>query len=419
MAGKAAELVTLVLLATVVPRALGPHDYGRFAVPLSVVTLGSLAMTLGGPTLMVRYVPAAAPGHRVALARALGARLARGRAVQLSAVALAAAAAAFAAPATFPPGITTVVVVALVVNVAASLALQLPLGLGRAGPWSARFPLQNGVLVAAGLGLHPWAGSAGADAALIVAALAAGLLAAIAVAPVLAARGEPVPIPPGAIRFGALNAAGAALVQCAHRGGVLAVAVLGASAAETGYAALATGVTLGLTYAVLQAFTVAVPHLASGAEDGGAHPGEASLRRLACGLVAGLVPACLLGVLLLDHAVPLVFGDAYDAAVPAFGPAAATVVLAPLSALAVQAGALRLRPESALASGGATAVGFLAAATALVPHHGALGATAAALAGTAVGAIVAVVLLPRAAGARLVAASFGGAALVLGASLLA
>ena len=33
MAGKAAELVTLALLATVVPRVLGPDEYGRFAVP--------------------------------------------------------------------------------------------------------------------------------------------------------------------------------------------------------------------------------------------------------------------------------------------------------------------------------------------------------------------------------------------------
>ena len=52
MAGKAAELVTLALLATVVPRALGPHDYGRFAVPLTIVTLGTLALSLGGPTVL-------------------------------------------------------------------------------------------------------------------------------------------------------------------------------------------------------------------------------------------------------------------------------------------------------------------------------------------------------------------------------
>jgi hypothetical protein len=49
VAGKAVEMATLVLPATVVPRALGPSDYGRFAVALTIVTLGSLALTLGGP----------------------------------------------------------------------------------------------------------------------------------------------------------------------------------------------------------------------------------------------------------------------------------------------------------------------------------------------------------------------------------
>ncbi|MGH3834213.1 MAG: hypothetical protein ACRDSF_00695, partial [Pseudonocardiaceae bacterium] len=58
LAGKAAEAATLLLLATVVPRALGPADYGRFAVALTVVAIGSVAMTLGGATLLARYVPA-------------------------------------------------------------------------------------------------------------------------------------------------------------------------------------------------------------------------------------------------------------------------------------------------------------------------------------------------------------------------
>ena len=68
MAGKAAELVTLLVLATVVPRVLGPSDYGRFALPLTVVTVGTLALTLGGPTTVARFVPVAPPEQRVARA---------------------------------------------------------------------------------------------------------------------------------------------------------------------------------------------------------------------------------------------------------------------------------------------------------------------------------------------------------------
>ena len=74
--GKAAEAVTLVLLATVVPRLLGPADYGRLSVVLTLVAVGSVALTLGGATLLSRYVPAAPAQERAALARALTLRLA-------------------------------------------------------------------------------------------------------------------------------------------------------------------------------------------------------------------------------------------------------------------------------------------------------------------------------------------------------
>ena len=425
-------MVTLVLLATVVPRALGPEDYGHFAVPLTVVTLGSLAMTLGGPTLMARYVPTAPVGERPALARAIGRRLARGRAVQCGALALVALAAVVWDPGRFPPLATALVVLALALNVGTTLALQVTLGLGRAGPWSARYPVQNAVLVAAVLVLHSAFGTTGATVALVVAASVAAVLAAAVLVPVVRTDVAQVPVPPGAIRFGALNATGAAFVQCAHRGGVVAVAVLVGSAVETGYAALAIGIALGATYAVLQTFTVTLPHLAGrsaaggGAEGGaageaddghdraGARPGEVVLRRLAGGLLVVVIPAALGAAVLLDTLVPAAFGHRYAAASAAFGPALAVVVLAPLSALVVQAAALRLQPEVALASGVATFAGFLVGVVALVPLWSAAGATAAALVGVAAGTAVAVWRLPGAAGWPVVAASFLGATAVLG-----
>jgi O-antigen/teichoic acid export membrane protein len=413
MGAKLAELVTLLLLATVVPRVLGPRDYGRFAVPLTIVTLGSLAMSLGGPTLMARFVPAAAEPDRVPLARAIGLRLAQGRAVQLAVIAAIALAAVVWDGERFPPVETALVVGGLAASVAASLALQVPLGLGRTVPWALRYPLQNAVLIVAVLGLHPIAGTIGGALAVFASAVAGAVYAAVVAGPVLRAKVARVPVPAGVIRFGALQAAGAALVQVVHRGGVVAVAVLGGTAAETGYAALATGIALGVTYAVLQAFTVSLPHLTSADRAAGAAEPEAVLRRLASTLVALLLPGAVLGVVLLDVAVPAVFGEGYTGAVPAFGPALALVVLAPLHALLVQVAALRMRPAVALANGVAAVVVFVGVGAVAVPRWDAAGATVAAVAAAAVGAATSVRLLPGAAGVRLAALSFGGAAAVL------
>lgn len=399
-------MVTLVVLATVVPRVLGPGDYGRFAVPLTVVTIGSLAMTLGGPTLLARFVPTAPADRRPAVARALGLRLARGRAAQLVVLAGAAAVATVLAPAVFPPLLTLLVYLALTLNVAATLAIQVALGLGRTGAWSARYPLQNAVLIAAVLVLHPAAGVTGAVVAILVAAVAGAALGAVVVAPILASSGPPVDVPAGAIRFGALQAGGAALVQFAHRGGVLAVALLAGSSVETGFAALAVGIALGATYAILQTFTVSLPQLAAGGEVPAA---EAALRRLAGGLLAFLVPATLIGALLLDPLVPALFGADYRDAVASFGPALGVVVLAPLNAAAVQVAALRFRPEAALVAGAVTAVTFVVTSAVAVPVWGAAGGTAATLAGVAAGALVSLRLLPGAFGSRVVTASFAGA----------
>lgn len=416
LGGKAVEIVTLALLATVVPRALGPSDYGHLSVPLTIVTLGSLAMTLGGPTLMARYVPAAAPDQRLAVAKAIGARLARGRALQLAAIAAAAALLVAVDPDTFSASDTAVVVFALALNVAATLALQVGLGLGRTGAWSFRYPLQNAVLVGAVLALHSSSGRDGAVLAIAVAATAGAAFGAGIVVPLVRPETPRVAVPDGAIRFGVHQATGAALTQFSQRGSVLAVAVLATSATETGYAALATGIALGVTYAVLQTFTVALTHLA---DDDGVAQSEATLRRLAGGLLAAIVPAAIVGVLVLDDVVPVLFGDDYVGAVDAFGPALALVVLAPLYSLGVQTAALRLRPEVASASGAAAACTFVVVALLAVPAWDAAGGTVASLAGGAAGVTVAARLLPGAFGLRIIGASVGGVVAVLTLSLVA
>jgi O-antigen/teichoic acid export membrane protein len=419
LGAKAVEMATLVVLATVVPRVLGPSDFGRFGVMLTVVTLGSLALTLGGATVMVRFVPAAPEHERVAVARAIGARLARGRCAQLALLGAVACAAALVFRSHFPPVDTAMVFAALALNVATSLGLQTTLGLGRTGAWSARWPLQNAVLIAAVIVLYGRFGMTGATVAILLSAVAGALLATVSVVPVLATNHASAPVPPGAIRFGVIQAGAAALVQFAQRGGVLAVALLAGSRVQTGYAALAVGIALGATYAVMQTFTVSVPHLDHRhAPLDGSHAGESALRRLAGLMLAVIVPVAALAAALAPHVVPRVFGTDYRGATASFGPALALVVLAPLAALLVQASVLRLRPDVAFRAGLATAGAFLVVAFVAVPGAGAEGAMVATLLGTALGAALAAHALPGAAGSRLVVSSYVSALLVLGVSYL-
>jgi O-antigen/teichoic acid export membrane protein len=406
-AGKVAEAATLVLLATVVPRVLGPAAYGRFSVALTIVTLGSLAMTLGGSTLLSRYVPAAPPADRAAVALALTLRLARNRAALFACVVAAGGALALVAPGTFPPLVVACVLLALGLSVAATLVLQADLGLGRALGWSLRYPVQNAVLVAVVLVLHEDLGLAGGAVAIVASAVAGVLVAAAASGPLRGAAGRRVAPPDGALRFGLLQAGGGALTQFVHRGGVLAVVLLTGSAVETGYAALPIGIALAATYAVAQLFTVALPVL-SARDDG-----EPALRRLAGLLLVPLAAGAVASTLVVDAVVPVVFGAAYADAAAAFLPAIAMVVLAPVNALAVQASALRLRPDAALYAGLAAAAVFVAVCLATVPGWGAAGATTAALAGTAASAVASLLLLPGAVGARLTLCSAAAIAAVL------
>src|SRR4051812_19488933 len=83
LVGKAGELTGQALLLVLLPRVLGPVDYGTFALALSIVTLSSASIAIGGPTLMSRFVPAASPATRDAVAFALVRRVGRWRTLGL------------------------------------------------------------------------------------------------------------------------------------------------------------------------------------------------------------------------------------------------------------------------------------------------------------------------------------------------
>ncbi len=418
--GKVVELVTLVALATVVPRVLGPSDYGRFAVVLTVVTMASLALTLGGPTLMTRFVPAAPANERVSLARTLGRRLLITRMAAVLVIGCGAFVAAAATSLSMTD--TAIAVLATALHVVATVALLVLLGLGGTAAWAARFPLHNAVLVVSALVLYPIGGVSAALVAVLIAAAVTAVAAVTVAAPVLRApRSMDVGIPDGALRFGALQAGGAALMQYTHRAGVLAVALLAGSSVQTGYAALAIGLALGATYAVLQVFTVSLPHLTARDVDRqldqrAFEQAEAPLRRLALITTGALVPPLVVGALLLDRLVPPIFGHDFEGASTSFVPALALVALAPLYSLYVQVAAIRYRPRVALECGIVAALVFTVVAAATAAQWAAVGGTTAALVGSAAAVAVALVRLRPMASINQVLATCGavGATLVAG-----
>jgi O-antigen/teichoic acid export membrane protein len=419
LGGKAAELTTQVLLVVAIPRILGPADYGTFALALAVVTLGSTSLALGGPTLMSRYVPAAPSQQRAAVARALAVRAGRWRAGALAAVVAAAALLAALVPADLSAGLTALVVAALALDVAATLAFQVALGFARTRVWSYRFAFQNSLLIVAVVLGHEAAGIDGAVAGIAVGSGGVLLLGIAAVGRRLYEAPATASVPAGAMRFGAMQGLGNLFVQLTHRGGIVAVAVLAGSRVETGFAALALGVVLAITYAVWQVFGVLLPILTerwSGDEE--RSKAESALRRVARWSLAMTFITAVLGVLLVDDVVPRIFGSGFAGAEPALALALASLPLTPMTGLATQAFALHLRSGARAITTAAGATVFLLTAAVAVPAWHAAGASAALVAAAAVTAVASRAALPGSVGGGLLAASLGGSAAVTALALL-
>lgn len=378
---KSAEALTLVALATVVPRALGPADYGLFAVVLAVVGIVSMSLSLGGPLLLSRFVPAAPAAEREVLALALALRIARFRALMVLAAIALVAVLAVVVPERFPTAAALFVSIALVLDVAATLLYQVALALGRPRLWSFRFPLQNTLLVVAALALHATAGVNGAIAAVAIASGGA-LLVGVPLVVRQLRPAKPLPaLPPGALRFGILQGVSGFFVQITLRGNVPLVLLLTGDKVEAGFAAFATGLVLAATFAVWQVFTIELPRLSARAE---AEPAdvEAASRRLARTATFVVLPASLAGVLLAGPVLPHLLGKSFAGVEEALVPALAALPFAGLTALATQVAALRLRSDIRVRT---TAVGagvFLVAAVVAVPEWGAVGGTVAFLLAT-------------------------------------
>ncbi len=381
-AGKALEALTLAALVLLVPRALGAADYGGFAVALAVATAIATATGIGGPALFARVLAPLDGAGRRDVARALVWRLGRTRGRLLAGLAVAAGAAAWLAPGDVATRHVALVGLAAALGTAATLLSQLALGLERSAAWSLRYPLENGVIVAGALLLHPRAGLDGAIAAIALGAAAALALGVASTRAALRGARTGAVLPAGALRFARLQAAGGALTQAVHRGAAPACALAGAGAVATGHAAVAAGAALAITYAVLQTLLVALPPATRlFARDPAA--AEALLRRTALLCAVVVVPLCAVLALGAEPLLAAALGDEFRDAAGALRIALAAAALAPLWALATQLAALRGQPAAGVAGAGAGALAFAAVAWLTVARSGAGGAAAAMLAGVA------------------------------------
>jgi O-antigen/teichoic acid export membrane protein len=391
--GKALEIGTQGLLVLLLPRLLGPAGFGRLTVGLAIVTLGSAAISLGAPSAFARFVPAAPAARRAGLARTMTLRLAPIRVVQLAIAAGIGSSLVLLAPERFDALDTTLVVLALAVEVAAILGAQVALGVGRTRLWSFRSAARNAVLLLSVPFLFHLMGTPGVLYGVVLSSLA-GLACAGWTSLLLVGRAERgVPIPEGAMRYGAVVGVASILGQLTYRGPVLATSVLARSAVETGFAALAGSVAMAVMFAVRELFTVSLPELVAHWGRDREHA-ERVLRRLGWWVEAAFIPAALAGVLLLERGLPLVAGRQFTSAVGALVPILMLLPLLPLPILGWQGAALRLRPEMALTIVACEAVTFIVTAVLLVPLWGALGASAALFVAVAASSVLTAWRLP-------------------------
>ncbi len=409
-AGKAAEAVSLAALLTVIPRVLGPVDYGTFGLSLGLVTLGSTAFALGGPTVMARFVAAAPAEDRAGLARAIALAAIRWRTAALAVLTVVALVLVRVAPDRVPAVPMLVVLVALVCDSAATLAFQIALGLNRAMLFSFRHPVQNMVMVLAVPPLYAALGVTGAVLAIAMSSAAALLIGGWAIGGHL--RGATPRVSAEMSRFAVLQAMNGVCVQVLLRGGVVAVALLAGSRVETGYASMAMGVAIACTFAVWQIFVVALPALAELAARDLPAAG-ALLTRLSGRVVLVLLPGTVAAAALAAPLLTLLAGGRFSPASEAMGLALASVPFAPITGAVGAAAAIQLRPGSRLIATAAGATVFMLAAACLVPRLGATGASGAVLAGTVMSALAGSVLFPDLLGRKVLIAAFCVSGLVI------
>lgn len=409
--GKALELATQVLLVTLVPRLLGPAEFGRMTVALAIVTLGAVAISLGAPSAFARFVPGEPGPRRAGLARSMTYQLLPLRGAQLVIAGAICTTLVLTGP-RFAALDAGLVFVALSAEVAAILATQVALGIGETWIWSFRISARNLALLVLVPILAPLAGSAGVLASVTLGSVAGLLFAASQVAPLVRRAERGVPVPPGAMKFGRVAGLAVLVGQVTYRGPVIAASLLGLAADEVGFAGLAASIAMAIIFAVRELFTVSLPELVgSWSRD----PADADrrLRHLGERAMWVLTACAIAGVVALDRVLPLVVGDQFAPAAAPMIAVLAMLPLLPLQAIGVQSASLRLRPGVPLAIDSMSLVAFAVAAMLLVPRRDAAGASAALLIAIATSALLFARAIPMVVTTRLLSIGMLAAGSVL------
>jgi O-antigen/teichoic acid export membrane protein len=414
LAAKWVELVTQALLIVIVPRALGAAPYGEFAVAFAVVGVASLSLGLGAPLAAIRFVPAASPEERPARARAVARSVAASRAKTLAVLT---AAALIVAPTVLgvPVALTLAVCVAAWCSVGSSVASELGLAIGRTRIWNARFPLENALVVVGAPVGHGLSGSHGAIAGMVLACAATFAMLYRRVAGDLRTAPAGAGLPPEAVAYARLQTITVILGTLVKRGGTLAMPLLGAGAAETGFAAVATGLGTAGAATMMSLLNVQLPRLVPEEPRRAARDAARTARIALLLAVAAALPAALLARQAIELALGTGFSGAVDAVVLALPgvPLGAALGLISLSA------SLRLRPGALTATWAIASAAFAGLAAATIPSLGAEGAALATTGGLLAACLAGMALIGDRELRVTSAAAIAAAGVVLGAGALA
>jgi O-antigen/teichoic acid export membrane protein len=410
--GKGLEFASQLLLVTLLPRLLGPAEFGRLTVALAIVTIVSVAFSLGAPGAFARFVPTEIGRRQAGLALSMTSQILPFRVVQLSLAGVAAIVVVTMMPTRFAAVDVGLMYLALVAEVTAILFTQVALGLGATWIWSCRIAARNAVLLLLVPLLMAVVGTPNVLWTVSLGSIAGLMFSAILVIPLVRHAERGVAVPTGAARFGRIAGAGLLAGQLTYRGPVLAASLAGLPADAVGFAGLAGSVAIAVIYAIRELFTVSVPELVSLWQSS---PDEADrrLRGLGEKWQLFLIGAGCAGVLVVDRLLPTVVGAAFAPATQPLLVVLATLPLIPLAVIANPASSLRLRPDLPLRIDGTALLAFSVTAFVATPRLGATGSMVALLIALLTSGVLSVVALPQVVSRRLLLTGVGGSVLVL------
>lgn len=391
------------LFVLLVPRLLGPSEFGKWALLTAIALWFALVSSMSSTQIAVRFLPAlAAPAERAALERFVGGLVA----VRLVGAA-GAAAAYFVLTALWldeiAPGALALVAAAVFLRSLAKVLFALFLGLGQAARWGVGEALRRWLAVAcivAGVYRHGLIGACWGMFAseLLVAAL--GLFWARSLLRQRHLRLVPRELAPY-LHFGTRFAAGTILLALSQRSGELLLRSTDVDYAAIGVFGVAYRAYLAGTLTIWQLSMAFAPEfgamIAAGTRDRLARWAE---RLMIAGAVAGIA-AALVASLVGPHLLPLALGARYAEAASHLVPLALALVGMALGAVCQLEAIVLDRWDVTLGGAALHLAVFWLAGALLVGRLGPLGASLAALGAAATYGVFMAFALRRIAGHRL------------------